>query len=412
MPARATPSGGRFARRWLLALAGAGAALGALLVLETALRLAPGQAPALRDEAAAVGSWFELSPSRGWVLRPGFTGALYGSRREVSGSGLLRQDETPGAGPRVVALGDSRTFGFGLPRESAWPERLQARLNGVEVVNLAVPGYSAVQCLAAFREQALALRPRLVLVAVGFNDRRYVLAGEQDGPERFGRLAAAAPWLRFQHRLAGVRLAGLLQRIAPRDVDLLAVVPRVGSQAYRRELATLAAEARRAGARALFVQLGDNPRQLRVLAEGRAAARAGDWRRAADRFAAAAHSATAFSDLARLAWAEALARLSEHDRRRPVTRVPLRRSLHGGTPIRAESEYARALRAAAREGGALRVDLRPALAANAEVFTDYCHFDARGQELVAERVYEAIRAHRLLADVGEPGVDPARARGN
>ena len=57
----------------------------------------------------------------------------------------------PENGVRVVAVGDSVTFGHGVRAEQAWPERLEQRLAArypslaVEVVNTAVPGNSPFQ---------------------------------------------------------------------------------------------------------------------------------------------------------------------------------------------------------------------------------------------------------------------------
>jgi hypothetical protein len=63
---------------------------------------------------------------------------------------------------RVVAIGDSQTYGQIVAREEAWPQRLEAR-TGVRVYNMALGGYGPVQYLRLVGE-ALALAPELVLV--------------------------------------------------------------------------------------------------------------------------------------------------------------------------------------------------------------------------------------------------------
>ena len=79
---------------------------------------------------------------------------------------------------RVVAMGDSCTFGFGVNEQEAWPARLQAMLElafadslQVQVVNLGVPGYSTWQNRQQLRLDVPALSPDvIVLLPSGHND--------------------------------------------------------------------------------------------------------------------------------------------------------------------------------------------------------------------------------------------------
>jgi len=77
------------------------------------------------------------------------------------------------AAPRILALGDSLTAGFGLSREQAFPVRLQARLaaQGVAttVINGGVSGDTTADGLARL-DWALADHPDIVLVELGAND--------------------------------------------------------------------------------------------------------------------------------------------------------------------------------------------------------------------------------------------------
>jgi acyl-CoA thioesterase-1 len=79
----------------------------------------------------------------------------------------------PRTTPRILALGDSLTAGFGLAADQAFPVRLQARLaaDGVpaEVVNAGVSGDTSSGGLARL-DWALADHPDLVLVELGAND--------------------------------------------------------------------------------------------------------------------------------------------------------------------------------------------------------------------------------------------------
>lgn len=62
----------------------------------------------------------------------------------------------------VVVLGDSQAYGSGVPRDEAWPARLGA-------YNMALPGYGPGHILLQI-DQALALHPREVIVAVYFGN--------------------------------------------------------------------------------------------------------------------------------------------------------------------------------------------------------------------------------------------------
>ena len=62
---------------------------------------------------------------------------------------------------RVVALGDSQTYGTGVEMEQAWPQQLGTLL-GDAVYNMGFPGYGPVHSLV-FMEDALALSPEVVV---------------------------------------------------------------------------------------------------------------------------------------------------------------------------------------------------------------------------------------------------------
>lgn len=77
---------------------------------------------------------------------------------------------------RVIVIGDSYAFGYGVSEGSSFPSILQKNLNReypdkrVRVINLGIPGYNTAQELATLREVGLSLRPKLVLLAYHLND--------------------------------------------------------------------------------------------------------------------------------------------------------------------------------------------------------------------------------------------------
>lgn len=70
----------------------------------------------------------------------------------------------PASTVRIVALGDSLTFGQDLPDDATWPAQLEAGLPGTEVVNLGERGYGHDQMYYALRDDGLPLQPDAVIL--------------------------------------------------------------------------------------------------------------------------------------------------------------------------------------------------------------------------------------------------------
>ncbi len=146
-----------------------------LVLAEVGLRLT-GVASTRRGAAWYAGGshprfLFAPDPRAGYRLRAGFQGVDIARSGEfqvpvaTDAAGLRR---TGGPGPRpggVLALGDSLTFGEGVPAEAAYPARLE-RLLAAPVTNAGVPGYSSRQAAVLGNELIPRLRPRLVLVTL------------------------------------------------------------------------------------------------------------------------------------------------------------------------------------------------------------------------------------------------------
>jgi acyl-CoA thioesterase-1 len=73
----------------------------------------------------------------------------------------------------ILAMGDSLTEGYGLPREKAYPAQLELRLRefhkDYEVVNAGVAGETSAGTLARL-DWVLQRRPVIVILATGAND--------------------------------------------------------------------------------------------------------------------------------------------------------------------------------------------------------------------------------------------------
>jgi lysophospholipase L1-like esterase len=191
-----------------------------------------------------------------WEPRPGAD--FYGERINA---GAYRGPEYParrGAALRIVAIGESTTFGVGLAEAEAWPRLLETSLREhampVEVFNFGVIGHSLAHGVAQYEGRVRGLQPDVVIVCYGLNEHWPVPMDDLRKMEWFGNPLVRART--FLDRLACVRwLAGratglvsatperprvslaqfgdLLQRLREatrRDgVALVAVVPAIGA---------------------------------------------------------------------------------------------------------------------------------------------------------------------------------------
>lgn len=290
-------------------------------------------------ESGDPASLMEEDEALFWRMRPGWRSADGSIAVRASGFRTPDFDARPSAGTlRVVCLGDSTTFGFGLREADAWPRVLETELRragrAAEVLNLGVPGYAAVQGERLLAQVLPRLEPDVVVFAFGaFND--WVPAvGLSDEEQPSG-----ATW----HDLRVLQLVARMLGVEPRGVS----APAAGDARHRLEsLAT----GDWAGPRRVPLETYE-----RVLARVTASVRA--------------------------AGAELVLALQ-----------PLPPRTLAANPI--AGEYAAATRALAAREGVPCADGWRAFAESgappAELFADYCHPSPRGQRLLAAEVARAI----------------------
>lgn len=170
----------------------------ALGIGEVAFRLAawkPPRSQAELDErlersqrSGERGEWGGLSgtvqpgsvPGLPYELRPGLSGRFHGQPIATNAwgmrSGEVERDKPDGVF-RIVGLGDSHMFGWGVAQDELYLARLEERLNEAappgrrfEVLNCAVPGYNTVLEATQLEARCAAFAPDLVVLHVVGND--------------------------------------------------------------------------------------------------------------------------------------------------------------------------------------------------------------------------------------------------
>jgi len=159
---------------------------------------------------------------------------------------------------RIVCIGDSSTFGWGVDYEYTYPHLIETRVAGlgprVEVFNLGIPGYTSRHGLGVLRHYALELDADYYVFSFGANDPRLLLRNVDEVLSQDEGLWAA---LRFSVlklrtflflRSVVFQLSDPTLRYEPSDL-----VRAVTDEQYVENMHTLVSIARERGARAAFL---------------------------------------------------------------------------------------------------------------------------------------------------------------
>ena len=115
----------------------------------------------------------------------------------TNGEGLRDREhsyERPPAVLRVLALGDSFTFGEGVPYGERFTDIAENALDGVEIINAGVPGWGIENELVYLELEGVRYRPDWVVVFINFVDTiRPVSRTDRDGVDP--ATVTDSPWL-------------------------------------------------------------------------------------------------------------------------------------------------------------------------------------------------------------------------
>ncbi|HOD66745.1 MAG TPA: SGNH/GDSL hydrolase family protein [candidate division Zixibacteria bacterium] len=118
-----------------------------------------------------------------WRFRPdqSVTSRFFiGRTHRINSAGLHGPEITPAEGrTRVITLGNSCTFGWGVATEHGYPRLLDSLLgDSFQVINAGIPGYTSLQGKRFYRSDLSRLRPAIVTILFAFNDH-WAAAGDR-----------------------------------------------------------------------------------------------------------------------------------------------------------------------------------------------------------------------------------------
>jgi lysophospholipase L1-like esterase len=246
-------------------------------------------------------SIFEGDPLLLWRLKPNLNRVVWDftvvstNAKGLRGDYALKPKSTGTI--RIGCLGDSVTFGYRVP--PVWPERpndydptwlpypmlLEKHLRmanpgkQIEVITLAVPGYTSHQGVAWLRRDIDQLRPDLLTVSFGWNDASLSAAPDRE-TIRTEWYAVAVRWLidhsqAFAHATKWLRSSG-----SPPDTIPRTPVPRVSADEYLQNMNEIVRVAQESGAGVLVIGAPyrdrvTNPPEAELMIQYRSALRSG-----------------------------------------------------------------------------------------------------------------------------------------
>jgi len=358
--------------------------------------------------------WYRFSSEVGWERRPGFIGAasgdraampvergLYERRFDAGGYFAADSDQIGSNGePKILAFGDSSTFGWGVSPQSSYAEVLDALLPNASVINLGVNGYTSYQGYKAFQKYVPQLNPSVAIVSFNFNDRRYVLPGDGvDSDAKFGRYTTGhqvefvREWLytyRFLHSL--LKNVGVVSEPQVAKAETLnELTVRVPPASYRENLVHMAEMARDRKIPLIFMILKDHPVMTEHLDRGIALLQDSRLDEAIKELTIAVYLHNPYSDLARQYLARAYEKKGNPEEARRFVRLsnPLA-SVHGGYPLFRDVEYNDIMRQVASEFHVKVVEAGRALDENPSLLLDNCHPNEQGHRMIAALLHAAV----------------------
>ena len=378
-----------------------------LVTLSLAICAGEGLLRALRwaGHQALEDRMFQYDPDLLWTLKPEFEGSYSGVLCRIHASGVRcdparKINENAPSAFRILCLGDSRTFGYGVEEEKSYPfllERfLQKRLPGVSIVviNGGVPGYSSCQGSIWLRKKGLAFKPHLIIAAFSINDRRAVEDSDhEDGLLTFQQRYEKAKWDRrlgpfFLYRF--VKQLLLLSHYSEQSkFSILDWHLRVPEVHYEDNLIQISELTRKYSIPLIFIAMNDFNPNMEKIRHAVLRLEKGMPAEALQLLETIPTDHDFFTPMVHYYREEASKKIG-----RPVS-SPFRRYLlhdpiEGGPALRADVLYNRRLEEVAGVYEIPVLDAGELLDTNPSFYSDFCHFTEEGNRRLAEALARKI----------------------
>lgn len=364
-----------------------------------------------------------------WVRPPDETGLTGGAEFRTNSRGLRDQEiplEKPPGTYRILALGDSTVFGFGVPFAKSFSEVLETRLNAdrsgkrFDVINAGVPGYSIYQSVVYAKRRGVRFDPDLIILETNFNDRRFVMSSDVVDSDAFYRSFYYR--LRLKEIMGRSYLYRAMRRILVRELGLVESrllvtgdaeydsIPfdelhcRVSPDRYRELLAELIEVARERGLPVILVPLQHRPGDRYFFHAADELARDGKYEEAISMLRELDQREAVYGIVVARRVNELLRALGRDGEVAKSIDVRLKwMNTDGNIPVYLSDPYVAIMREAAEQEGVYLVELIDPLSFDrSEFYIDHIHLNEKGHRLLAERLYVA------LAEIGELPVGAGR----
>ena len=322
-----------------------------LILLEIGVRIYDKERLFLPPPAPA---WISFSPTLHYQMKPGFSGEIYRAPVEINSYGLRGGEFSVEKADtfRIVCMGNSCTFGNEVKLSETYPYILERRLKQklgekVQVINAGIPGYSSYQGKILWSEKIAALKPDVVIVSYGFNDRRTVPDAEwQDGEAFFRRDAKAQSRMEFFRKSYLCRWLLQIFNLDENIPKIEGYTVRVEKEKYLANLADIAGEVRTSGAKVLFLGIPDRNNLRDFYQQADSLMKAGDYQIVRERLES---SQNIYSRMMRHRFNQRVDSLLAD-----ITKLeegPDVMAFHGGLPVFTAGEYNAVMRTAAEKAG-------------------------------------------------------------
>lgn len=142
---------------------------------EAYFRFFPPAALQHRSEAQAYFGMMRYDPEIGRLFRPDYSGDIMMGNSSfhvaTNSLGLRGPEPKKSADYRILFLGDSFTFGYGVEEHVAFPARVREAIpEGFDVINAGVSGWGPSQESRFLKKVGLGLQPDLIILGFYMND--------------------------------------------------------------------------------------------------------------------------------------------------------------------------------------------------------------------------------------------------